>query len=46
MVGSAGLVARMKKRRVIYRFVVGIPEDKRPIGRPGHRWEDIIKMDF
>jgi hypothetical protein len=22
------------------------PEEKRPIGRPRHRWEDNIKMDF
>jgi hypothetical protein len=23
-----------------------IPEGKRPLGRPRHRWEDNIKMDF
>jgi hypothetical protein len=23
----------------------GKPEGKRPLGRPGHRWEDNIKMD-
>jgi hypothetical protein len=22
------------------------PEGKRPLGRPRHRWEDNIKMDF
>jgi hypothetical protein len=22
------------------------PEGKKPHGRPGHRWEDNIKMDF
>ena len=26
--------------------LVGKPEGKRPLGRPRHRWEDNIKMDF
>jgi hypothetical protein len=30
----------------IYRLLVGEPEGMRPPGRPRHRWEDIIKMDF
>jgi len=25
---------------------VGKPERKRPLGRPGERWEDNIKMDL
>ena len=25
---------------------MGIPESKRPLGRPRHRWEDNIKMDL
>jgi hypothetical protein len=25
---------------------VGKPEGKRPVGRPGRRWEDNIKMDL
>jgi hypothetical protein len=25
---------------------VGIPEEKRPLGRPRHVWEDNIKMDL
>jgi hypothetical protein len=25
---------------------LGKPERKRPLGRPGRRWEDNIKMDF
>jgi len=29
-----------------YRFMVGKPEEKRPLGRPRHRWEDNIKMDL
>jgi len=41
-----GHVARMGKRRGVYRVLVGKPEIERPIGRPRHRWEDNIKMDF
>jgi hypothetical protein len=26
--------------------LVGKPEEKRPFGRPRHRWEDNIKMDL
>jgi hypothetical protein len=29
-----------------YRDLVGRPEGRRPLGRPRHRWEDNIKMDF
>jgi hypothetical protein len=29
----------------LYRVLVGKPEEKRPLRRPRHRWEDIIKMD-
>jgi len=36
----------MGERRVVYRFLVGKPEGKRPVGRPRHRWEDNIKMDL
>jgi len=39
----AGRVAHMGERRGIYRVLVGIPEGKRPLGRPRHRWEDNIK---
>jgi hypothetical protein len=34
------------ERRVAYRVLVGKPEGKRPLGRPGRRWEDNIKMDL
>jgi hypothetical protein len=27
-------------------ILVGNPEGKRPLGRPGHRWEDNIRMDL
>jgi hypothetical protein len=36
----------MGKGRGIYRVLVEWPEGKRLLGRPGHRWEDNIKMDF
>jgi hypothetical protein len=39
-------VARMGDGRGVYRFVVGRPEWKRPLGRPRCRWEDNIKMDL
>jgi len=29
----------------LYRVLVGKPEGKRPLGRPGYGWEDNIKMD-
>jgi len=39
-------VARMGEGRVVHRVLVGKPEEKRPLGRPRHRWEDNIKMDL
>ena len=30
----------------MHRVLVGIPEGKRPLGRPRRRWEDNIKMDI
>jgi hypothetical protein len=36
----------MGEGRVAYRILVGIPEGRRPLGRPRHRWEDNIKMDL
>jgi len=43
---QAGYVARMGKKRGVYRDFVGNPEGKRPFGRPRRRWEDNIKMDL
>ena len=42
----AGHVARMGKRRGVYRVLVGKPEGKKQLGRPRRRWEDNIKMDL
>jgi len=30
----------------VCRFLVGKPEEKRPLGRPKLRWEDNIKIDL
>ena len=40
----AGHVARVGKRRGVYRVLVGKPEGKKPLGKPRRRWEDNIKM--
>ena len=42
----AGSVARIGKKRCVYRVLVGKHEGKRPLGRPRRRWEDNIKMDL
>jgi len=42
----AGHVARMGEGRGVYRFLVGTPEGKRPLGRPRRGWEDNIRMDL
>ena len=42
----AGYVARMGEERGSYRVLVRKPEGKRPLGRPGRRWLDNIRMDL
>ena len=37
----AGHVTRMGEERGVYRFLVGKPEGKRPLGRSRRRWVDI-----
>ena len=34
------------ERKGVYRVLVGIPEEKRPLRRPRCRWEDNIKTDL
>jgi len=41
--GHLGLIGERKGK---YRGLVGNPEGNRPLGRPGRRWEDNIKMDL
>jgi hypothetical protein len=40
----SGHVACVGESRGAYRVLVGKTEGKRPLGRPRHRWDDIIKM--
>jgi hypothetical protein len=42
----AGHVARMKKRRDVYRVLMGKPEGNRQLGRPRWRYEDNIKIEL
>jgi hypothetical protein len=34
------------EKRNAYRLLVGKPKEKRPLGRPRHRWVDNIRMDL
>jgi hypothetical protein len=34
------------EKRNAYRIFVGMPEEKRPVGRPRCTWVDNIKMDL
>jgi hypothetical protein len=40
----AGHVARMGEMRNASKILVGIPERKRPLGRPRRRWKDNIRI--
>jgi len=42
----AGHVTRMGEERGVYRFLVGKPEGRRPLGIPRRRWVDNIRMDL
>jgi hypothetical protein len=42
----AEYVAYMGEERAVYKVSVGKPKGKRPLGRPRHRLEDNIRMDF
>jgi hypothetical protein len=43
--GSQMGQARTGEVRNTYNILVWIPEGKRPLRKPRHRWEDNIKMD-
>jgi hypothetical protein len=52
---SPNIVRVIKSRRMrwdgvwrlwVYRFLVGKPEGKRPLGRNRRRWMDYIRMDL
>jgi hypothetical protein len=42
----AGHVARIGERSGVYRGLVGVPEGKRPLGRPRRTWENVINTDL
>ena len=42
----AGYVSPMEEGRGVHMVLMGKPERKRQLGRPGRRWEDNIKMDL
>ena len=42
----AGHVARMEEGRSAFKILTSKPTGNRPLGRPGRRWEDNIRMDL
>jgi len=36
----------MGEEKGVYRFLLGKPKRKRPLGRPRRRWVDNIKLDL
>ena len=40
-----GHVARMEEGRSAFIILTGTPSGKRLLGRPGHRWENNIRID-
>jgi len=41
-----GACSTYGEKRGVYRILVGKPEGKRPLGRPRHRLENNINIDF
>ena len=41
-----GYVACVGEKINAYRVLVGKHEDRRPVGRYNHRWDNSIKMDL
>ena len=42
----AGQVGRIEEGRSAFKILTGTPAGKRPLGRPRHRWEDNIRVNF
>ena len=40
------LIAGMEETRSAFKMLTSTPAGKRPLGRPGRRWEDNIRMDL
>jgi hypothetical protein len=34
------------EEKLVYKLLMGMPEGKRPLGRPRRRWVDNIRMDL
>jgi hypothetical protein len=41
-----GHIARMEEGMSAFKILKGIPTGKRPLGRPGCKWEDNIRMEL
>ena len=39
-------ISRIEEGMSAFKILTDIPAGKRPLGRPRHRWEDNIRMDF
>jgi len=46
MLNAEGEMRNAQKNYIVYRFLVGKPEGKRPLGRLRHRWVDNIRIDL
>jgi len=44
--GWMGHVEVIRERRGVYGVLVRKPEGKRPLGRPRHRWEKMLRWIF
>jgi hypothetical protein len=44
--GGRGMWHAWERRENMYKFLVGTPEGKRPLGRPRCRWKNGSKMDL
>ena len=42
----AGHAARNEDDMSSFKLLTGKPTEKRPLGRPNPRWEDIVRMDL
>jgi hypothetical protein len=42
----AGHVAIMEEGRSVFKILIGTSAGKKPLERPGCRWEDNIRLDF
>ena len=36
----------MEEGGIVFKILTGTPIGKIPLGRPRHRWEEIIEMDY